>query len=321
MRRALPILGLWCALSIGLAALTTRVADWFAMPNELLYERRAISVAQNLSRAAAGARGARLDVRPALSRARRARVPLGRHAGQPLGRARAERVDHGVGLHPGVPARAPGDRRALDPVRRRRARGRDAVDPARVVPAHRGRGVPGVRLGRARDAGLGRGAVAAPRPARARSPSRSRSSDEPSSRCSSCCCRSRSSPSSSGAPAACGRPCAVAVDRHRLLAWVYGVLAAVGIGLAVAGKLPSTLGVYGATIGGTGASVSETVAPSGIGGSLVEHVATFSLGLGILPFVVGAAWLLANLVRPPRAASRTRSRASARSRSSRSSSR
>ena len=49
MRRVLPILGLWCALSIGLAAVTTRVADWFAMPNELLYERRAISVAQSLS--------------------------------------------------------------------------------------------------------------------------------------------------------------------------------------------------------------------------------------------------------------------------------
>ena len=49
MRRALPILGLWCALSVGLAVVTTRVRDWYSMPNELLYERRAISVAHDLS--------------------------------------------------------------------------------------------------------------------------------------------------------------------------------------------------------------------------------------------------------------------------------
>jgi hypothetical protein len=49
MRRALPILGLWCGLASGLSVLTTRAADWFAMPNELLYERRAISIAQSLS--------------------------------------------------------------------------------------------------------------------------------------------------------------------------------------------------------------------------------------------------------------------------------
>ena len=49
MRRALPIVGLWCGLALVLSAITTRVADWFAMPNELLYERRAISVARDLS--------------------------------------------------------------------------------------------------------------------------------------------------------------------------------------------------------------------------------------------------------------------------------
>ena len=40
---------LWSALALGLAAITTRVADWFVMTNELLYERRAISSGQLLS--------------------------------------------------------------------------------------------------------------------------------------------------------------------------------------------------------------------------------------------------------------------------------
>src|SRR5581483_6903827 len=48
-RRELPVLGLWAALAIVLAAITTRVADWFVMTNELLYERRAIASAQTLS--------------------------------------------------------------------------------------------------------------------------------------------------------------------------------------------------------------------------------------------------------------------------------
>jgi hypothetical protein len=74
-----------------------------------------------------------------------------------------------------------------------------------------------------------------------------------------------------------------AVESHRLLAAVYGVLAATGLVLAAVGRLPGVLGVYGATIGGTGASVGERIVPGGIGGSLVEHTATFAL---------------ANLVRP-----------------------
>jgi hypothetical protein len=35
---------LWLALGAGLAAFTSRVADWFVMTDELLYERLAISV-------------------------------------------------------------------------------------------------------------------------------------------------------------------------------------------------------------------------------------------------------------------------------------
>src|SRR5262249_6051896 len=36
---------LWAVLAVVLSELTGRVRDWFAMTNELLYERRAISVA------------------------------------------------------------------------------------------------------------------------------------------------------------------------------------------------------------------------------------------------------------------------------------
>src|SRR5262249_15215263 len=49
MGRAFPIPGRWGAPALGLPVLPPPVADWFAMPNELLYERRAISVAQGLS--------------------------------------------------------------------------------------------------------------------------------------------------------------------------------------------------------------------------------------------------------------------------------
>ena len=41
----LPIVALWLALAGGLAILTSRVADWYVMTDELLYERLAISIA------------------------------------------------------------------------------------------------------------------------------------------------------------------------------------------------------------------------------------------------------------------------------------
>ena len=45
MRRVIPLV-VWLALGAGLAALTSRVADWLVMTDELLYERLAISVIQ-----------------------------------------------------------------------------------------------------------------------------------------------------------------------------------------------------------------------------------------------------------------------------------
>src|SRR5207247_2027458 len=41
----LPLVVLWFALAGGLAVLTSQVADWYVMTDELLYERLAISIA------------------------------------------------------------------------------------------------------------------------------------------------------------------------------------------------------------------------------------------------------------------------------------
>jgi hypothetical protein len=45
VRLELPLLAIWVGAGIGLASITGRVADWFVMTDELLYERLAISVA------------------------------------------------------------------------------------------------------------------------------------------------------------------------------------------------------------------------------------------------------------------------------------
>jgi hypothetical protein len=84
------------------------------------------------------------------------------------------------------------------------------------------------------------------------------------------------------------------IERHRLLAWAYGVLAAGVVALLALGSVASTLGTYAGTLRGN-------LLPGDSGRSLLEHVAVLALGLGILPFVVGAGWLLANLIRADRA--------------------
>jgi len=43
------LVALWLAAASGLQLLTTRVADWFVMTDELLYERLAISIARGHS--------------------------------------------------------------------------------------------------------------------------------------------------------------------------------------------------------------------------------------------------------------------------------
>ena len=79
------------------------------------------------------------------------------------------------------------------------------------------------------------------------------------------------------------------VSAHRLLAAAYAVLAVVGIVLAATGNLSRALGTYSVTAQGN-------VAPSGMPRSLLEHIAPLGLGMGIVPFVLGVAWLLASVV-------------------------
>jgi hypothetical protein len=85
-----------------------------------------------------------------------------------------------------------------------------------------------------------------------------------------------------------------ALGSHRVLAGFYVVLGCAAVGLAIAGRLSDAFGVYG------NYATHTSLLPSGLVGAFAEHVATLSLGFGVLPFVVGVAWLFAGLVRPSR---------------------
>jgi hypothetical protein len=78
-------------------------------------------------------------------------------------------------------------------------------------------------------------------------------------------------------------------SEHRLLTGAYAVLAVAAIVLAATGNLSRALGTYSVTARGN-------VAPSGMPRSLLEHIAPLGLGIGIVPFVLGCAWLLASVV-------------------------
>jgi hypothetical protein len=81
------------------------------------------------------------------------------------------------------------------------------------------------------------------------------------------------------------------VETHRPLAVAAAVLVVTAVVLLAVGRLSSALGTYSVTAEGN-------ILPSGMGRSLLEHLAPLGLGLGILPFVLGVAWLFATLVRP-----------------------
>jgi hypothetical protein len=82
--------------------------------------------------------------------------------------------------------------------------------------------------------------------------------------------------------------------KHEVLAGAYLLLAAAAVYAAAVGRLSRVVGIYGVY------AAHEGLLQHGLAGGFVEHVATFSLGFGVLPFVAGVAWLLANAVRPPR---------------------
>ena len=88
-------------------------------------------------------------VRPALPGADRARLPHRRRARRPPERSRAERVSDDVGVHPGLSARAKGDRLTTTRLPGRRALGLHAVDLLRNAPHGRGGRLSGVHLGHA----------------------------------------------------------------------------------------------------------------------------------------------------------------------------
>jgi hypothetical protein len=79
------------------------------------------------------------------------------------------------------------------------------------------------------------------------------------------------------------------VSAHRPLAVAYALLVVAALVLLAAGKLSSALGTYSVTAEGD-------LLPNGMGRSLLEHLAPIGLGLGILPFILGIAWLLTALV-------------------------
>src|SRR5947207_14522887 len=81
-----------------------------------------------------------------------------------------------------------------------------------------------------------------------------------------------------------------APTRHRTLAWAYGLLAVGTVVLLATGHTASALGTYGSTLRGN-------LLPTDSGRSFAEHAAVVALGLGVLPFVVGVGWLLANAIR------------------------
>jgi len=80
------------------------------------------------------------------------------------------------------------------------------------------------------------------------------------------------------------------ISGHRLLAGVCAVLAVAATVLAAAGRFSSTFGTYSQAVEGN-------PFPRHFVPFLAEHLATIAFALGVLPFVIGVAWLVAGLVR------------------------
>jgi hypothetical protein len=79
------------------------------------------------------------------------------------------------------------------------------------------------------------------------------------------------------------------VESHRALAVFYGCLLLALVGFTAAGGHPLNLSAYGRT-------VPSSLIPPGFTGMFAGYVAQFAFGLALLPFIVGFAWLIANMV-------------------------
>jgi hypothetical protein len=82
------------------------------------------------------------------------------------------------------------------------------------------------------------------------------------------------------------------VRAHPILTAGYGVATVAVAVLYAVGRLGSVLGIYSAY------SSASHLDYGGLVRSLPEHLATFSLAFGVVPFVVALAWIGANLIRP-----------------------
>jgi hypothetical protein len=82
------------------------------------------------------------------------------------------------------------------------------------------------------------------------------------------------------------------VDGHLILLIGYGVVGVTTLVLYVQQRLSSVIGIYGVY------SNAGHLAWAQLPRALVEHLATFSLGVGVVPCVIALAWIGANVVRP-----------------------
>jgi hypothetical protein len=288
--------GLWLGLAIALAALTTQVRDWFAMTNELLYERRAISVSKSLSPlpsvhgvvihsydqlyplliAPAFARGLvpnDLRVAHGLNAViiSSACIPAYLLARRALVRQWASLVVAGLSVF--MPwiflasflltevAAYPAFLWAIL-----------AIERSVAAPSRRTDVLAVLAILLAFTARTQFGLLLAVPPAAILALELRRSGEE-------------------GGRARFRGAGGRVVAGHRVLVGVYAVGFVCFLALLALGRLGSVFGVYGQAAGGD-------LLPHGTAGSLATHVATLSLGLGILPLVVGLAWLSANVVRP-----------------------
>ncbi len=83
------------------------------------------------------------------------------------------------------------------------------------------------------------------------------------------------------------------VADHPLLVVVYALLGCLALALEVTGRLSSTIGIYSVY------SSAGHIVWGELPRALAEHVATFSLGVGVVPCVIALAWIGATIVRPP----------------------
>jgi hypothetical protein len=82
------------------------------------------------------------------------------------------------------------------------------------------------------------------------------------------------------------------VQAHPVLVAVYAVLGCLALGLEAAGRLSSLIGIYSVY------SKAGHIVWGALPRALAEHVATFSLGVGVVPAVVALAWIGVTVVRP-----------------------